>query len=84
MRVVESKIDVEHENGKRLKSSDVIAQSVMGEALKPFMDCSRTYIHYVTKELMKHSTFKSDLLMDMENFDDSTFFVFASLQANHC
>ena len=84
MRVVESKNDVEHENGKQSKSSDFIAQSVMSEALKPFIDCGRTYIHYVTKELTKHSTFKSDLLMEMANSDYSTFFVLPSLQANHC
>ena len=62
LKVERSKIDVEHERGKKGKS-DVVAKTVMGESFNPFIDQGRKYIKYVAKELIKHPTFKSDLVI---------------------
>ena len=56
LKVARSKIDVQHERGKKTKS-DAVAKTVMGESFNPFIDQGRQYIKYVTKELMRHPTF---------------------------
>ena len=76
-----AKIDVEREKRKRSKPSDVIARSVMGEDSNPFIDSGRTYIRYAAKELIKHPTFESDILVRMPSFDYSLLFVLRHLQA---
>ena len=57
LEVARSKIDVEHERGKKAKS-DAVAKTVMGESFTPFIDQGRQHIKYVAKELMRHPTFK--------------------------
>ena len=54
LKVARSKIDVERERGKRVRS-DGVAKTVMGGSFNPFIDQGRQYIKYVAKELMKHS-----------------------------
>ena len=68
LKVARSKIDVERERGKKRKS-DAVAKAVMGESFNPFIDQGRQYIKYVAKELMKHPTFKSDLVIGLACFD---------------
>ena len=73
MKVARSKIDVERERGKKVKS-DAVAKTVMAESFHPFVDQGRQYIKYVAKELMKHPTFKSDLVVGLASFDYSVLF----------
>ena len=75
MRVAKSKIDVEREKSKRQKPSEAVARSVIGATFNPFIETGRSYIRYVAKELIKHPTFKSGLVMGMASFDYSTLFV---------
>ena len=67
-KVARSKIDLERERGKKGKS-DAIAKRVMGESFNPFIDQGRQNIKYVAKELMRHLTFKSDLVIDLACFE---------------
>ena len=73
LKVARSKIDVERERGKKGKSN-AIAKTVMGESFNPFIDHGRQYIKYVAKELMRHPTFKSDLVIGLACFDYAILF----------
>ena len=84
MRVAKSKIDVEREKFKREKPSEAVARSVIGVTFNPFIETGRSYFRYVAKELIKHPSFKSDLVMGMASFDYSTLFVLARSQAIEC
>ena len=84
MRVAKSKIDVERERSKRQKPSDVVARSVIGATFNLFIKTGRSYMRYVAKELIKHPSFKSDLVMGMASLDYSTLFVLARSQAIEC
>ena len=84
MRVAKSKTDVEREKSKGQKSSEPVARSVIGAMLNPFIEFGRSYIRYVAKELIKHPSFKSDLVMGMASFDYSTLFVLPRPQAIEC
>ena len=68
LKVAQSKIDVERERGKKARS-DAVAKTVMGESFNPFINQGRQYIKYVAKELVKHPTFKSDLVIGLACFD---------------
>ena len=68
LKVARSKIDVERERGKKGKSN-AIAKTVMAESFNRFIDQGRQYIKYVAKELMRHPTFKSDLVIGLAFFD---------------
>ena len=83
LKVAKSKIDVECERGKKGKS-DVVAKTVMGESFNPFIDQGRQYIKYVAKELMKHPTFKSDLLIGLACFDYAVVFKMPKTVAVDC
>ena len=63
MRLAKSKIDVEGEKGKQSKSSNFIDQSFMGETISPFINSARISILYLAKEMMKHPTFKLNLVL---------------------
>ena len=76
LKVARSKIDVERERGKKGKS-DVVAKTVMRDSFNPFIDQGRQYIKYVAKELLKHPTFKSDLVIGLACFDFSVLFKLA-------
>ena len=67
--VAKSKSDVEQEKSKRKKPSEVVARSLKGATINPFIDTGRTYIRYVAKELIKHPFLKLDLPMGIACFD---------------
>ena len=83
LKVAQSKIDVERGRGKKGKS-DVVAKTVMGESFNPFIDQGRQHIKYVAKELMKHPTFKSDLVVGLASFDSSVLFKLPKTVAIDC
>ena len=83
LKVAKSKTDVEHERGKKGKS-DVVAKTVMGESFNPFIDQGRQYIKYVAKELMKHPTFKSDLVIGLACFEYAVVFKLPKNDAVDC
>ena len=83
LKVAKSKIDVERERGKKGKS-DVVAKTVMGESFNPFIDQGRQYIKYVAEELMKHPTFKSDLVIGLACFDCAVVFKLPKTVAVDC
>ena len=83
LKVARSKIDVERERGKKGKS-DAFAKTVMQESFNPFVDQGRQYIKYVAKELMKHPTFKSDLVVGLASFDYSVLFELPKTVAVDC
>ena len=83
LKVARSKIDVERERGKKGKS-DAVAKTVMGESFNPFIDQGRQYIKYVAKELMKHPTFKSDLIVGLASFAYSLLFKLPKTVAVDC
>ena len=84
MRVAKSKIDVEREKSKRQKRSEAVARSVIGATFNPFFETGRSYLRYVARELTKHPSFKSDLVMGMASFGYSTLFGLSRLQAIEC
>ena len=84
LRVAKSENDVEREKSKRHKPSEAVARSVIGATFNPFIETGRSYIRYVAKELIKHSSSKSDLLTGKACFDYSTLFVLPRPQAIEC
>ena len=83
LKVAKSKNDVERERGNKGKS-DVVAKTVMGESFNPFIDQGRQYINYVAKELMKHPTFKSDLVIGLACIDYAVVFKLPKTVAVDC
>ena len=83
LKVAKSKIDVERERGKKARS-DTVAKTVMGESLNLFIDQGRQYIKYVAKELVKHPTFKSDLVIGLTCFDYGVLFKLPKTVAVDC
>ena len=83
LKVARSKIDVERERGKKGKS-DAVEKTVMRESFNPFVDQGRQYIKYFAKELMKHPTFKSDLVVGLASFDYSVLFKLPKTVAADC
>ena len=68
MRAAKGRINVEKEKSKKSKT-DVIASAVMRVMFNPHVNQGRAYVRYVCTELLKHTTFKSDLVMGMTRFD---------------
>ena len=83
LKVARSKMDVERERGKKVKS-DAVAKTVMAESFNPFVDQGRQHIKYVAKELMKHPTFKSDLVVGLASFDYAVLFKLPKTVAVDC
>ena len=83
LKVAKSKIDVERERGKKARS-DSVAKTVMGESFNPFIDQGRQYVKYVAKELVKHPTFKSDLVIGLACFDYGVLFKLPKTVAVDC
>ena len=83
LKVAKSKIDVERERGKKARS-DTVAKTVMGESFNPFIDQGRQYIKYVAKDLVKHPTFKSDLVIGLACFDYRVLFKLPKIVAVDC
>ena len=83
MRAAKGRINVEKEKSKKSKT-DVIASSVMRDMFNPHVNQGRAYVRYVCTELLKHPTFKSDLVMGMACFDYSVLFTLPRGQAMDC
>ena len=83
LKVARSKIDVERERGKK-GISDAVAKTVMGKSFNPFIDQGRQYIKYIAKELTRHRTFKSDLVIGLACFDYSVLFKLPKTVAVDC
>ena len=83
LKVARSKIDVERARRKKVKS-DAVAKTVMEESFHPFIDQDRQYIKYVAKYLMKHPTFKSDLVIGLSCFDYAVLFKLPKTVAVDC
>ena len=83
LKVARSKIDVERERGKKAKS-DAVAKTVIRESFNPFFEQGLQYIKYVAKELMRHHTFKSDLVIGSACFDYSVLFKLPKTVAIDC
>ena len=83
MRAAKGRINVERERSKKLKV-DVIASADMGDMFNPHVNQGRAYIRYVCSELLKHPTFKSDLVVWLACFDYSVLFTLPRGQAMEC
>ena len=58
------RINVEMEKSKKSKTN-VIVSAVIGDIFNPHVNQGRSYIRYVCSELLKHPTFKSDLVVGL-------------------
>ena len=64
------RINVKNERNKKSRT-DVIATTVMGDIFNPHINQRRACIRYVCTELLKQSTFKSDVVEGLASFDYS-------------
>ena len=83
MRDAKGRINVEREKSKKSKP-DVIASAVMGDMSNPHVNQGRAYVRYVCTELLKHPTFKSDLVVGLACLDYSVLFTLPRGQAMGC
>ena len=83
MRAAKGRINVEKEKSKKAKT-DVIASAVMGDMFNPYVNQGRAYLRHVCGELLKHSSFKSDLVVGLGCFDYSVLFILPRGQAKDC
>ena len=83
IRAAKGRINVEKEKSKKSKT-DVIASAVMGDMFNPHVNQRRAYIRFVCSELLKHPTFKSDLVMGLANFEYFGLFILPRGQAMDC
>ena len=56
----------------------------MGESFDPFLDQGRQYFKYVAKELLRHPTFKSDIVFGLACFDYAVLFNLPKTVAVDC
>ena len=82
MRAAKGRISVEKE--KQKTKTDVIASAVMGDMFSPHVNQGKAYIRYVCAELLKHPTFKFDLVVELACFDYSVLFTLPRGQAMDC
>ena len=83
MRAAKGRVNVEKEKSKKSKT-DVIASAVMGDMFNPHVNQGRAYIRSARAELLKHPTFKSDLVVGLACFDYAVFFTLPRGQAKDC
>ena len=83
LRAAKGRINVEEEKIKKPKI-DVNASAMMGDMLNPHVNQGRAYVRYVCTELLKHPTFKSDLVMGMACFESFVLFTVPRVQAMDC
>ena len=57
---------------------------ILGESNNPFIDQRRQYIKYVANELLRHFTFKSDLVFGLAWFDIAVLFKLPKTVAVDC
>ena len=82
MTAAKGRIIVEKDKSKKSKT-DMIASAVMGDMFNPHVNQGMAYIRYVCTELLKHPTFKSDLV-GFACFDYSVLFTLPRVQAMDC
>ena len=63
---------------------DVVARTVMEETFNPLIDQTRHYLRYLTEVLLKHPSFKSDLVVGLASFDYGVSFHLPKPQAIAC
>ena len=83
MKGAEGRIEVEREKLKKPKT-DTNASAVMGDIFNPHVNQRRAYIRHLCSELLKHRTFKSDLLGGLACFEHSLLFTLPGVQAVDC
>ena len=83
MRAAKGPINVEKGKSKKPKT-DESASAVMGDMFNPHVNQGRAYVRYVCTELLKHSTFKSDLVVGLACFEYSVLFTLPRSQAMDC
>ena len=83
MRAAKGRVNVEKEKSKKSKT-DVIASAVMGDLFNPHVDQGRAYNRYVCSELLKHPTFKFDLVVGLACFDFFVLFTLPRGKAMDC
>ena len=66
------------------KVLNLSCEAVMGETFNPFIDQARHYLHYVAKDLLKHPSFKSDLVVGEACSDYGVLFHLSKPQAIDC
>ena len=80
LKVGRSKIDVERERGKQIRSGAVM-KTVRPESFNPFLDRGRQFIKNVVNELLRHRTFKSGLVIGLACPDYAVLFKLAKTVA---
>ena len=70
IRAPKGRINVEKEKSKKAKTN-VIASAVIGDMFSPHVNQGRAYIRHVCGEILKHPSFKSDLVVGLACFDYS-------------
>ena len=80
MRSAKGRINVEKEKSKKSKT-DVIASAFMGDMFNPHVNQRRAFFRYVSSELLKHPSFKSDLVVELACSDFSVLFTLPRGQA---
>ena len=83
LKVAKCTIDQERDRGKKTKA-DIVAETVMGEAFNPSLTRRGITCRYVTKVLLKHRSFKSDLVVELACFESNVLFRLKKLQATDC
>ena len=83
MRAAKGRINVEREKNKKVRT-DIVAGTAMGEMFNPHVDQGRAYTGYVSKELINHPTFKSDLAVSLACFDYFVLFTMPKHQSAGC
>ena len=83
MRAAKGRNNVQKEKSKGTKT-DVIASAITGDMFNPHVNQRRAYFCYVRCELLKHPTFKFDLVVGLACFDYSLLFTLLRGQAMDC
>ena len=83
LRPAKGGIYVEREKSKK-SNTDVVAIAVMGNMFNPQVNQGRAYMRHRCAELLKHPTFKSDLVVGLACFDYSVLFMLLRGQAMDC
>ena len=83
LKVARLKIDLERKRGRKTKS-DVVVKPVMRKSFNPFIHQVRQYMKYVAKELLRHPTFKLDLIIGLASFDYAVLFKLPKGVADDC
>ena len=73
LKVDRTIIEVELERGRKTKS-DAVVKAAMGESFNSFIDQGRQNTKYVSKGLLRTSTFKSELVIGLACFDFGVLF----------